>query len=87
MKFAGSIVLAILVALASAQPDPQHYRHLNAECVKNRDCCPCDTGSGASVYCMPDSTSSTKYRCLHFGNPWPYCQKNKGQCGDWDHLQ
>ncbi|UQC83483.1 fungal specific transcription factor [Colletotrichum lupini] len=30
MKFAGSIVLAILVALASAQPDPQHYRHLNA---------------------------------------------------------
>ncbi|KAK1533552.1 hypothetical protein CPAR01_10260 [Colletotrichum paranaense] len=31
MKFAGSIVLATLVALASAQPDPQHYRHLNGK--------------------------------------------------------
>ncbi|KXH49000.1 hypothetical protein CSAL01_08511 [Colletotrichum salicis] len=31
MKFAAGNILALLVALASAQQDPQHYRHLNGK--------------------------------------------------------
>ncbi|EQB57734.1 hypothetical protein CGLO_02094 [Colletotrichum gloeosporioides Cg-14] len=85
MRFSILTALTLVFATASAQ-DPQLHKGVGAECVKNRDCCPCDTGSGASIYCQPDATSSTKYRCRHFGNPWTWCQNNRGQCGDWDHL-
>ncbi|KAH0421635.1 hypothetical protein CcaCcLH18_13314 [Colletotrichum camelliae] len=69
MKFSILTALTLVFATATTQ-DPQLHKGLRAECHKNHDCCPCDTGSGASIYCQPDGTSSTKYHCAHFGNPW-----------------
>ncbi|KAK6211715.1 hypothetical protein QIS74_10979 [Colletotrichum tabaci] len=86
MKFAAVPVLALCLSLVSAQADPQRGFGLGAECVKNRDCCPCDTGSGDSLYCNLDKSSKTGYRCSKLNPQHAWCHANKGKCGDWDHL-
>ncbi|KAL0935851.1 uncharacterized protein CTRU02_208065 [Colletotrichum truncatum] len=85
MKFAALSTLMISVALVAAQ-DPQGFRGLGAECKKNRDCCPCDTGSVASLYCNPDKSSSTGLRCTKLAPTLDWCKNHPGKCGNWDQL-
>ncbi|WQF86408.1 hypothetical protein CDEST_11422 [Colletotrichum destructivum] len=86
MKFAAVPVLALYISLVSAQDEPQRHLGQGAECKKNRDCCPCDTGSKDSLYCNPDKHSKTGYRCTKKDPKHSWCANNRGQCGDWDHL-